>query len=179
MAAADRAARPLSSQVIEAMPCAHPFDEHLFERAKLQWQFGEWESLAAIGRDGLAHHPERATISLLIASACIQLGEPDAARPLIHQAKAWGCSRTLMARILISGVHNSLARTAVLSGREQLATRHFRAAVQIGSPGTDVPLLARARTETQQQQLRRHAHLLANPVEGRRPEDGVITGENT
>lgn len=51
-----------------------PFDETLLERARIQWQFGDWENLAKIDRDPLQHHPDRAKLALLAAAGRLQTG---------------------------------------------------------------------------------------------------------
>lgn len=45
-----------------------PYDEALLDRARTQWQFGDWESLAAITQQPLQHHPERAKLALMAAA---------------------------------------------------------------------------------------------------------------
>ncbi len=42
-----------------------PYDENLLERARTQWQFGDWASLMKLERDTLQHHPDRAKLALL------------------------------------------------------------------------------------------------------------------
>ena len=40
-----------------------PCDENLLERARTQWQFGDWNSFAQLDRDTLQHHPDRAKLA--------------------------------------------------------------------------------------------------------------------
>ena len=63
------------------------YDENLLERARIQWQFGDWESLSQLRRDTLQHHPDRAKLALLVGAGHLQLGRPNQARELIlaHQ----------------------------------------------------------------------------------------------
>ena len=49
-----------------------PYDETLLERARVQWQFGDWDSLAALDRVTLQHHPERGRLALLAAAGYLQ-----------------------------------------------------------------------------------------------------------
>lgn len=126
-----------------------PYDEHLLERARTQWQFGDWQSLAAIGRDNLEHHPDRAKLVLLVAVGRLQIGASDEARQLLQLAQDWGCSRRLIAQTLISGTYNSLGRAAIAGHQENRALSHFSQAVALGAPGSDTKLLTQARVMTQ------------------------------
>ena len=122
-----------------------PFDENLLERSRTQWQFGDWASLAAITRETLQHHPDRAKLALLAAAGHQGLGNASAARQQTRLAMDWGCSKKLVSQILISGAHNSLGRAAAVAGQEQRALKHFQAAIQTGAANSDVRLLIQAR----------------------------------
>lgn len=130
-----------------------PYDENLLERAKTQWQFGDWQSLAAIDHNGLEQHPERAKLALLTAAGHAQLGDMATARQLIGLAEDWGCSKRLIAQILIAGVHNSLGLAATNIGQEARALEHFKSSIAIGVPRSDVRLLTGARVNQQLSQL--------------------------
>lgn len=130
-----------------------PFDENLLERSRTQWQFGDWDSLAGLNRESLQHHPDRAKLALLGAAGCMQKNQMSEARQLIQLAQGWGVSRTLVAQILASGVHNSLACASSLAGQQGRAFQHFESAIAIGAPGMDAKLVARARIHEQLQQL--------------------------
>jgi len=41
-----------------------PCDENPLKRARTQWQFGDWQSLAQLDRATLQHHPDRAKLAL-------------------------------------------------------------------------------------------------------------------
>ncbi len=131
-----------------------PYDENLLERAKTQWQFGDWQSLVAIDHNSLEQHPERAKLALLAAAGHAQLGDTVTARRLIDLAEGWGCNKRLIAQILIAGVHNSLGGAAANVGQEARALDHFKNFVTIGSPGRDVRLLTGARAHQQPSQLK-------------------------
>ena len=71
-------------------PCTSnlvPFDENLLERARTQWQFGDWQSLAQLSRDTLQHHPDRAKLALLAAAGRLQTGQDAEARQHIRLAQ--------------------------------------------------------------------------------------------
>jgi hypothetical protein len=77
------------------------FDENLLERARAQWQFGDWESLTNISRESLQHHPDRAKLSLLVAAGHAQCGRKEKLQHFIRLAKDWGCSRRLISQVFI------------------------------------------------------------------------------
>jgi len=126
-----------------------PYDENLLERSRTQWQFGDWASLAALSQDTLQHHPDRAKLALLAAAGHAQLGQTEPARQYTRLAQDWGCPKKLVAQVLISGTHNSLARAAAVSGRPVQARSHFEHAVRIGMPHADASLLTPARAQKQ------------------------------
>lgn len=129
-------------------------EDGLLERARTQWQFGDWESLAQIDRDTLQHHPDRAKLALLAAAGRLQTeGNDSEARQFIRLAQSWGASKKLINQILIAGVHNSLGRAAAISNQQQQAFQHFEKAIAVGIPGSDTKLLTRARSSEQLGQL--------------------------
>ena len=127
-------------------------DENLLDRARTQWQFGDWESLRQIDRDSLHLHPDRAKLALLAAAGHYHSQDNNAARQLIRMAQAWGCSKKLISQVLISGVHNTLGRAVAVTGNMTRAIEHFEAAVDAGAPKSD-RLIKQVRTAMQLQQL--------------------------
>ncbi len=117
----------------------------LLETSRTKWRRGEWKDLASIPLQKISEHADRAKIALLVAAAKAQLGKTDEARALIRQARAWGCSRDLMTRVIASGIHNSLGKIAACLENDSGATRHFEAAFDIVEADSDTPLLARTR----------------------------------
>lgn len=122
-----------------------PYDENFLERARTQWQFGDWQKLALIERDTLQHHPDRAKLALLAAIGRLQIGDAINARSFVRLAKDWGCSRRLISQFLVAGVHNSIGRAHALTMNQGRAVQHFEKAIEIGMPGGDSKLLSRAR----------------------------------
>ena len=129
------------------------FDENLLERARTQWQFGDWESLASITRESLQHHPERARLAVLVAAGHGQCGNQEKLQQFIRLAQDWGCSRKLISQVLISGVQNSLGLASLAAGQTDRAKLFFEQSVQTGMPGADLKLLANARLRQQRQLL--------------------------
>lgn len=146
---------PSPSELHTNPPPAHPvaYDENLLERARTQWQFGDWNSLAQLDRDTLQHHPDRAKLALLAAAGRLQTDRSDEARLYLRLAQDWGISKKLLAQILAAGVHNSLGRAAALAGKQTTALQHFKSAIDVGTPGAATQLLLQARTGEQLQQL--------------------------
>ncbi|MCK7579953.1 MAG: tetratricopeptide repeat protein [Chromatiales bacterium] len=127
------------------MPC----DEQLFDRVLTQWQFGDWNRLAGLDPDAFAHHPRRARLALLAAAGHQQLGRLEEARRLVRLAHEWGCDRTLIERVLISGVYNTLGRANALAGRQGRARERLETALAVGAPGQDLGLLMPVRIRHQ------------------------------
>ena len=137
-------------------PNSHPvpYDENLLERARTQWQFGDWLSLTELNSETLRHHPDRAKLALLAAAGHMQLSDMASARRFLRLAQEWGCSKRLTARVLAAGVHNSLGKAAAVLGEDDRAQLHFSSSVQIGTPGGAARLLTKARANLQLEQLR-------------------------
>jgi hypothetical protein len=123
------------------------------ERARTQWQFGDWESLSNLDRDTLQHHPDRAKLALLAAAGRLQIGQDAEARQYIRLTQDWGASNKLISQILIAGVHNSIGRAAAIGNQQHRALQHFENAITIGTPGSDAKLLTQARSGEQLSQL--------------------------
>lgn len=136
---------------IDATSHLVPYDENLLERSRTQWQFGDWASLAALPRDTLQHHPDRAKLALLAAAGHSAQGSATEARQYTRLAMDWGCSRRLVSQILVSGVYNTLGRSAAVGNQPHRALQHFENAIAIGTPGSDVKLVTQARSSVQQQ----------------------------
>lgn len=130
-----------------------PYDEYLLERARTQWQFGDWDSLAKLDRDTLQHHPDRAKLALLVATGHLQTNNTSAVRQYIRLARDWGCGKKLVSQILIAGVHNSLGRAAAAAGQQTRALKHFESAITVGTPGSETRLLTQARAREQLGQI--------------------------
>jgi len=134
-------------------PCIDLYDENLLERARTQWQFGDWESLVKLDSETLEQHPDRAKLALLAAAGHLQRSDSSKARQFMQLAQNWGCSKKLISQILIAGIYNSLGRAAVVIGQQQRASKHFESAVAIGMPGSETRLLTQARMGRQVEEL--------------------------
>lgn len=119
-------------------------ESDLLDSARMQWQFGDWESLIHIDEAGIATHPQRAMLALLIGTAHQQLNDGTTARHYVALAIQWGCERRLLARLLIAGAYNTLARVAALRGEHSKVLHHFRSAID--GAGGDAQLACQARS---------------------------------
>ena len=94
----------------ETVPVASPYDEGLLDKAKTQWQRGDWDSLALLQRDALEYHPDRAKLALLAAAAfgagvlnAIAGGHPQVFAAVVIRLKSFYLS--LFNHLALPGVH--------------------------------------------------------------------------
>lgn len=128
----------------KAFPEATTDDAAILDRARMQWQFGDWQSLATLNRQTVEQHPQRAMLALLVGAAHQQLDDHASARSFVSVASEWGCDTRTIARVLIAGVSNTLGRIAAVRQQETRALTHFRAAVD--GVGGDARLACKARS---------------------------------
>jgi len=137
------------TDAITALPF---YDENLLDCCITQWKFGDWQSLVKISKEQLEHHPEREKLAILVAAGHFQIGSIEVAKEFSQTAIAWGCSQRLVSQILVAGVHNSLGRAAILSQEPNRAFSHFKEAITIGAPKSEVTLFVQARAAEQTRQ---------------------------
>jgi FkbM family methyltransferase len=118
----------------------------------MQWQFGEWASLLSLDLLAVEHHPARAELALLSGCAALQTGQPEVAQRYLAAAETWDCHPALMARLLLAGVANSLARYHALKGNSETSETYFLEAA--AALGGDPRLAARARQHQELLSLR-------------------------
>jgi hypothetical protein len=140
-------------EAIQVQDSYVPYDENLLERARIQWQVGDWESLSQLDRNTLQHHPDRAKLALLAAAGRLQVGYAYAAQHYIRLAINWGCSEKLVKQILVAGVYNTLGRATAVLGKEQKAVQHYAQAITLVAPGAESERLIQERIEEQKRQL--------------------------
>jgi FkbM family methyltransferase len=123
-------------------------DGMLFQLAKARWYLGEWEALTHHDMKTVASAPDREGIALLVACAHAQIGAPHEAERWLRTALSWGCSPRLAAKLLVSGLQNTLGRIAALRRDDVALKRHFEAAFEISdAPDVEVASHARALRE--------------------------------
>lgn len=124
-------------------------EQGLLATSIAQWQQGDWSSLAQMRPDTLENYPHRALLELLSATGHLQLGNIEAGRNLIHAALAAGCDTGTATQLLVSGVYNTLGRTAALNGHTAPAKAHFVRAIEVSPFRNDSRLIAQARAREQ------------------------------
>lgn len=122
-------------------------------QARDAFEQGDWAALAALADTTLEHMEDRGRLALLAAAGLAQHGDMGAARHHVGLARAWGCPRDLMARVLLSGAFNSLGRAASAIGDDPAARGHFDEALRTAYPERDITLLAEAREIREKAQL--------------------------
>ena len=142
-----------TEQQFNALTALPFYDENLLDCCITQWKFGDWSSLIKITKEQLEHHPEREKLAILVAAGHFQIGALAVAKEFTHIALLWGCSQRLVSQILIAGVHNSLGRASVSSQEPERALSHFKEAITVGAPKSEVTLFVQVRTAEQSRQL--------------------------
>jgi FkbM family methyltransferase len=120
-------------------------DTITLERARNDWQLGEWEHLAELDPEGLEHHPDRAKLALLAAAAQLETGNVEVGRHLVDLAKQWGCEVRSLRRMLVATLHGSLGRAHLARNDDGRAKEHFRAAIRTVLPDVDIDLAGELR----------------------------------
>lgn len=129
-------------------------DLQLLQRVVTQWQFGDWQSLVQLDIATLQNHPDRAQLALYAAAGQQQIGEMGLTLRFIRKAQVWGCEPILVKQLMISGVHNTLGLAEAKLGNFERSNEHFKAAIDLGTPGAD-RLVYKARTAYQVRSIER------------------------
>ena len=123
--------RSLSTSLPSLAAARDHADSPPLARAKSQWLVGDWNALCELDADTIASHPERDRLALLVACAHQQRADHELAREYTRRAIGWGCDPKLVARLLISGVHNTLGRAAALKADDSAVDSHFTQALAV------------------------------------------------
>ncbi len=99
------------------------------ERARHHWLTGQWEALAELSATGLDREPQRAMLAAFSAVGLQHLGDAVGARRLVRLAVDWGCAPDMLSRLLVAGVHRTLARARAVQGRPDVARKHIESAL--------------------------------------------------
>ncbi|QLE86097.1 FkbM family methyltransferase [Shewanella sp. Scap07] len=121
------------------------YDPHCLSQAKTHWYFGQWQALAELDIAPLANNPELATIVAIKAAAYQQLDDIDNCKKYIALARSMGCESTLINKLLISGVSNTLGKVAALNKDDKKAIQYFEAAVSLHGANPEQKLARHAR----------------------------------
>lgn len=130
-----------------------PYDENLLERARTQWQLGDWQNLSRLNIDALQHHPERAKIALFAAAGRLQTGMDSEARQYIRLAQDWGVSGKLINQVLVAGVPNSSEKRVAILVQQGRAIEQITESSKLGSSTSDIQLVSQAPITSQLEQI--------------------------
>ncbi|XOV89480.1 MAG: sulfotransferase domain-containing protein [Pseudomonadota bacterium] len=106
-------------------------DASQLERTRLMWKTGDWDSLLTVDPQKYRDHTDRHLFALFRAAAHFQLGDTLSAEKFVRLARNWGADNRLVARLLISGAHNTMGRLFLLAGDQKKPVEHFRAALEV------------------------------------------------
>lgn len=96
------------------------------------WNRGAWARLAEIDRTAIETSPIRVKLALIIAIAHLQRNDKEIARDFVELAIKWGCSDVVASKVLVAGVHNTLARAAALADADgDRIDHHFNQSVRL------------------------------------------------
>ena len=120
-----------------------------YSKIKEYWILGKWNRLVELDIDLLHSHARKNQIILFISCAYQQLGNNEKTHDCIQIALTWGCSKSEIAKILITGVHNTLGRISALNKNTSKTAQHFNDAVTLdNSKNTHAPGHKRTIRET-------------------------------
>lgn len=105
-------------------------DTDLLEMAKTRWNIGDWDGLIAIDTNELESDPHKARIALFVASGYQQKGDIESTKKFTQKAINWGEKLSVVAQILIGGVHITLGRALLLEGDRYRSLEHFKASLK-------------------------------------------------
>lgn len=114
-----------------------------WDRARTQWQLGDWDSLAVADAETLQEEPRRAELAALAACAHLQRGNKTDARRLLTAASRWSCPPDFLARALAAGIESNMARYHEVCGHTEKSQRLLAASA--GAFGGDGRLAAQMR----------------------------------
>lgn len=114
-----------------------------WDRARTQWQLGDWDSLAVVEAEALQDDPERAELAALAACAHLQKGNKTEARRLLAAASRWQCPPEFLALALAASIENNIARYHEVCGHTEKSQRLLAASA--GAFGGDGRLAAQTR----------------------------------
>jgi len=90
-----------------------------------QCSSGDWESVASIEIEQLADLSSRDELAIFVGVAKIRSNEEDAGRSVLRRAREWGASANKIARVLLSSVHNHIARANIALEDPVAAVKHL------------------------------------------------------
>jgi hypothetical protein len=101
----------------------------MLDLARFYWLSGDWSALSKIDITQIAHHPDRGKLALFASIGHNHSGNFAESKRLLRFSRQWGCSRDLIARLVMASAHRSVAFLMQLNGNDNKAQLHFNAAV--------------------------------------------------
>lgn len=99
---------------------------------EVNWNRGAWARLAEVDQSVIETSPVRVKLALIIAIAHLQRNNKEIAKDFVELAITWGCSVLVASKVLIAGVHNTLARAAALAHADSSRIdQHFRKSLRL------------------------------------------------
>lgn len=143
------------AMLVPIMPTSTQEDEHL-QLAKTLWVEGNWVKLMELG-DTTENSTHQSELSMYIATAFAQQGDLEKARQYWEQATEGEASVNTNSlqgyRLLLSGVHNSLARAKAVNGELYQGQIHWDKSVGLVITGPQQRLAKQVRAKYQLKQL--------------------------
>ncbi len=106
-------------------------DQGLLTRARNDWYVGDWRALLQLDPQEIERNPCRDRLALIVACANQYSSDHALARTWVQRALAWGCPQRLAAKLMLSGLHNTMGRIAALRDDNAGVTSHFDRAISI------------------------------------------------
>ena len=105
-------------------------DNEPLSLAKANWIFGDWHALASIELSASEERDDLAPLAALKAIGFQQLNDASSCKKYLQIARVSGCTDETLNKLLLSGMHNTLARLAALKKDTEMAQIHFRASLE-------------------------------------------------
>lgn len=115
--------------------------EKSYNAVKAAWFLGAWQKLVAEDPNVYKEHEQHAKILAFISSAHFQLGNTDLGLELAKKSITAGIDYETLSAIMISSLHNSIAKVYSLLDEDEIAKHHFHDAMTIDGRNSDDFLL--------------------------------------
>jgi FkbM family methyltransferase len=125
------------------------YDSSALSRAKSKWIFGHWQDLADMNIKQFTQYPEREKIALLIGAAHQQLDNTEETKKHIQLSRLWGCDNKLIAKVLLSGVSNTMGKVHALNNNDERSQTHFNESLTLLLDDSEAKQIRQARSITE------------------------------
>jgi len=108
----------------------HEVKPYSLEVVKGAWLMGDWERLTSCPIGEMQDMENREIHALMAGAAYMQLGDVKLGRLCVSQAREWGCSKHLIAKVLTTGVYFTLGRAEFLNNQRLKSQNHVITALR-------------------------------------------------